>query len=72
MPAVYLNALSHSLNPVVDVVVRTLSHVLVPMFTMGMAGSGLVVIITVVHDLVDFLSDEGDNAMPTADNMKTS
>ncbi len=56
----------------VDLVIRGLSHILFPMFLVGMAGSSLVVAITVVHDLIDFFSDEGENDMPTADNMKAS
>lgn len=72
MVAVYLNSFTHALNPVVDIVIRALSHLLVPMFTVGMVGSVFVVIITFGHDLVDFFSDEGENDMPTADNMKAS
>ncbi len=72
MLALYLNALTHALNPVIDGVVRALSHLLVPMFLVGMAGSALVVVITIGHDLVDFFSDEGENDIPTADNMKAS
>ncbi len=63
--------LSHVYH-LVDLVIRGLSHILVPMFLVGMAGSSLVVAITVVHDLIDFFSDEGENDMPTADNMKAS
>ncbi len=70
--ALYLNAFTHAMNPVVSVVVRALSKVLMPMFVVGMAGSSLVVGITFAHDLFDFFSDEGENAMPTADNMKAS
>ena len=44
----------------VDIVIRGLSHVLIPMFLVGMAGSAVVVLITVVHDLNDFFSDSGD------------
>ncbi len=72
MLAVYINALTHSLNPAVSVLVRALSHVLIPMFVIGMAGSTLVVGITFFHDLFDFFSDEGENDMPTADNMKAN
>ena len=45
-----------------DLVVRGLSHVLVPMFLIGMAGSAIVVMITVVHDIRDFFSDSGDES----------
>ncbi len=72
MLAVYLNAFTHAFNPVIDVVIRALSHILVPMFAVGMAGSALVVVITFGHDLLDFFSDEGENDMPTADNMTPS
>jgi hypothetical protein len=72
MLAVYLNAFTHAMNPVINIVVRALSHVLIPMFVLGMAGSTIVVVITFGHDLVDFFSDEGENDMPTADNMKAS
>ncbi len=70
--AVFLNAFTHSMNPVINVVIRALSHLLIPMFTVGMAGSAFVVLITFGHDLLDFFSDEGTNDMPTADNMKAS
>ena len=46
----------------IDVVIRGLSHILVPMFLVGMAGSAIVVLITVVHDLNDFFSDSGDES----------
>ena len=46
----------------IDVVIRALAHVLVPMFLVGMAGSAIVVVITVVHDINDFFSDSGDEA----------
>jgi hypothetical protein len=42
-----------------DLLIRGLSHVLIPMFLVGMVGSAVVVIITLVHDLHDFLSDGG-------------
>ncbi len=70
MMAVYLSSFTHAMNPVVSVVIHALSHVLVPMFVVGMAGSTLVVGITFFHDLFDFFSSEGENDMPTADNMK--
>ena len=65
-------AFADHLSPSINLLVRGLSHLLVPMFLVGMAGSSLVVVITVMHDMVDFFSDEGDNDMPTADNMKAS
>ena len=46
----------------VDVFMRGLAHLLVPMFLVGMAGAAIVVIITVVLDLNDFFSDSGDEA----------
>lgn len=65
-------ALLGSVYQLIDLVIRGLAHVLVPLFLVGMAGSTLVVAITIVHDMVDFFSDEGENDMPTADNMKAS
>lgn len=48
-----------------DLVVRALSHLLIPMFLFGMAGSAVVVAITLVNDLHDFLSDSGsENSTP--------
>ena len=44
-----------------DVLIRGLSHVLVPMFLVGMVGSAVVVAITVVHDVNDFFADSGDD-----------
>jgi hypothetical protein len=44
-----------------DLIVRAISHVLVPMFLIGMAGSAIVVAITVVHDIHDFFSDNGES-----------
>ncbi len=72
MLAAYINTFTRGLNPVVSVVIHALSHVLIPMFVIGMAGSALVVGITFFHDLFDFFSDEGENDMPTADNMKAN
>ncbi len=46
----------------IDLIVRGLSYLLVPMFMVGMLGSAVVVIITVVHDLNDFFADSGDGA----------
>ena len=48
----------------VDVLIRALSHVLVPMFLVGMTGSAIVVIITVISDLNYFFSDSGDQMDP--------
>ncbi|WP_170835082.1 hypothetical protein [Terriglobus roseus] len=45
-----------------DLIVRAISHVLVPMFLIGMGGSAIVVAITVVHDIHDFFSDNGEEA----------
>ena len=48
-----------------DLLIRALSHLLIPMFLIGMAGSAVVVAITLVHDLHDFLSDSGsENSTP--------
>lgn len=41
-----------------DIVMRLLAHVLVPMFAVGMVGSTVVVAITFVHDLVDFFTED--------------
>lgn len=43
-----------------DLLVRAISHVLVPLFLIGMAGSAVVVAITVVHDIHDFFADNGE------------
>jgi hypothetical protein len=51
---------------VLDLLIRGLSHVLVPMFLVGMGGSAVVVAITLVKDIHDFFSDNGDEAS-TAD-----
>jgi hypothetical protein len=48
-----------------DPLMRALAHVLVPMFLVGMAGSALVVAITLVHDIHDFFSDNGNEAAST-------
>lgn len=72
MLAAYINSFTHALNPAVSGVIHALSHLLIPMFVIGMAGSTLVVGITFFHDLFDFFSDEGENDMPTADNMKAN
>jgi hypothetical protein len=40
--------------------VHALSRILVPMFLLGMAGSAVVVAITLVKDLNDFFVDNGD------------
>lgn len=40
--------------------VHALAHVLVPMFAIGMAGSAVVVVITLLDDFTDFLSDSGN------------
>ena len=45
-----------------ELLVRALSHLLVPMFLIGMAGSAVVVAITLVKDLHDFLSDSGSES----------
>ena len=38
---------------------RVLSHILVPLFILGLAGSAILVAITLTRDLADFLSDSG-------------
>ncbi len=48
-----------------DPIIRALSHVLVPLFLIGMAGSAIVVAITLVHDVHDFFSDSGNEAAST-------
>ena len=47
---------------VLDLLIRALSHLLVPMFLIGMAGSAVVVAITLAKDLHDFLSDDGSES----------
>ena len=55
-------AYNHSM---LDLLIRALSHLLIPMFLVGMAGAAVVVAITLFHDLHDFLSDDGsENAGP--------
>ncbi len=44
---------------------RVLSHLLVPLFLLGMAGSAMLVAITLTHDLADFLSDSGTEEAST-------
>lgn len=51
-----------------DVLVRALSHVLVPMFLIGLAGSAVVVAITLVHDVHEFFTDNGDTS-PRTDSL---
>jgi len=41
-----------------DVVIRLLAHVLIPMFAVGMVGAAVVVAITFMHDLVDFFTED--------------
>lgn len=48
-----------------DHLIRALAHILVPMFLIGMAGSALVVAITLIHDIHDFFSDNGNEAAST-------
>ncbi|MGI4755454.1 MAG: hypothetical protein ACRYGF_01240 [Janthinobacterium lividum] len=45
-----------------DLVIRSLSHLLIPMFLLGMAGSSIVVVITLASDITDFLSDSGNES----------
>lgn len=48
-----------------DVVIRTLAHVLTPLFFFGLAGSALVVITKVGSDIVEFFADDpGDGSDP--------
>ena len=39
---------------------QLLAHVLVPMFLVGMAGSAVIVVVTLTSDLAHFLSDAGN------------
>lgn len=43
-----------------DLVMRFLSHLLIPMFMVGMGGASVVVVITLISDFADFLSDSGN------------
>lgn len=43
-----------------DVGIRLLAKIMVPMFILGMAGSAIVVAITLTRDLTDFLLDSGN------------
>jgi hypothetical protein len=56
------------MSHLLDLLVRALSHVLVPMFLIGMGGSAIVVAITLTKDLTDFLSDSG-NERSTPDGL---
>jgi len=47
-----------------DVFIRALSHVLVPLFLIGMVGSSIVVLITFIHDVRDFFTS--DEEAPSA------
>ena len=51
-----------------DLVIRGLSHVLIPMFLIGMGGSAIVVAITLVKDMHDFFSDNGEQTS-ASDNL---
>lgn len=46
----------------VDLVIRGLSHILIPLFLVGMAGSAIIVVITLADDVTDFLSDSGNES----------
>lgn len=52
-----------------DLVIRGLSHILIPMFLIGMGGSAIVVTITLVKDMHDFFADGGEQSQ-AADNLK--
>ena len=47
-----------------DLLMSVLARVLVPMFILGMAGSALVVVVTLANDFSDFLSDSGNETAP--------
>lgn len=47
-----------------DLVIRGLSHILIPLFVVGMAGSAIIVVITLADDVTDFLSDSGNETGP--------
>ncbi|MGI4852631.1 MAG: hypothetical protein ACRYF4_01135 [Janthinobacterium lividum] len=47
-----------------DLVIRGLSHILIPLFLVGMAGSAVIVVITLADDVTDFLSDSGNESAP--------
>ncbi|MEZ2346277.1 hypothetical protein [Terriglobus sp. RCC_193] len=51
-----------------DLIIRGLAHVLIPMFLIGMGGSAIVVAITLVKDMHDFFSDNGEESS-AADNL---
>lgn len=52
-----------------DLVIRGLAHVLIPMFLVGLCGSAIVVAITLVKDMHDFFSDNGEQG-PASNNLK--
>ncbi len=52
-----------------DLVIRGLSHVLIPMFLIGLGGSAIVVAITLVKDMHDFFADNGEQS-PAPENLK--
>ncbi|MEG9432181.1 hypothetical protein [Terriglobus sp. ADX1] len=51
-----------------DLIIRGLSHVLIPMFLIGMGGSAIVVAITLVKDMHDFFADNGEQTS-ASDNL---
>ena len=62
---ILVGTVRHRIDDMLDLLIRALSHVLVPMFLVGMVGSAVVVSITLVHDIADFLSDGGnENSSP--------
>ena len=48
-----------------DLLIRALSHILVPLFLLGLAGSAIVVVITLIHDVHEFFTDSGDTSTHT-------
>ena len=54
----------HTIKRMFDLFLRALSHILVPMFLIGMAGSAIVVVITLAHDIHEFFLDDGNDSAP--------
>jgi hypothetical protein len=49
------------MNVGMDHLVHLLATILVPLFFIGMAGSMLVVLVTVIHDLQEIFTDDEDS-----------
>ncbi len=41
-----------------DLIIRAVAHLLIPLFFVGMAGSTIVVAVTFLHDIFEFFEEE--------------